>query len=248
MRRLNMGLETLRGTVNGLEDSLRASLREDANRMLSALFSAAPGPVPAPAVASNPSTVGFAEIPGGDAGAEGLDGRQVFTGLTELNGRVEELRAEMQAKTVELLELKATVMGHDGQLKKVPDRAGVVSNSTDNFPPGATGKMMDAKLNAARTEILGGFEKRVESAESRCEEKAGDVRRQCQREQGERQEQMEDALHESATDFRTELRKLQAQIHGFKTSESCCGRLSGLVERVQLLETSWPASTSPRGT
>ncbi|XP_034445450.1 EMILIN-3 [Hippoglossus hippoglossus] len=238
VRRLNMGLETLRGTVNGLEDSLRASLREDANRMLSALFSAAPGSVPAPAVASNPSTVGFAEIPGGDAGTEGLDGRQVFTGLTELNGRVEELRAEMQAKTVELLELKATVMGHDGQLNKVPDRAGVVSNSTDNFPPGAMGKMMDAKLNASRTEILSGFEKRVEGAEGRCEEKAGDVRRQCQREQGERQEQMEDALHESATDFRTELRNLQAQIHGFKTSESCCGRLSGLVERLQLLETS----------
>ncbi|CAB1455117.1 unnamed protein product [Pleuronectes platessa] len=140
VRRLNMGLETLRATVNGLEDSLRASLREDANRMLSALFSAAPGPVHAPAVASNPSTVGFAEIPGGDAGSEGLDGRQVFTGLTELNGRVEELRAEMQAKTVELLELKATVMGHDGQLKKVPDRARAVSNSTDNFAPGANGK------------------------------------------------------------------------------------------------------------
>ncbi|KAF0035655.1 hypothetical protein F2P81_010967 [Scophthalmus maximus] len=236
VQRLNQGLETLRGTVNGLEDSLRASLREDANRMLSALLSAAP--VPAPALASSLSTVGFAEIPGGNAETEGLDGRQVFTGLTELNGRVEELRAELQAKTVELQELKATVMGHDGQLKKISNLPGVVSNSTGNLTQRAMENLMDAKLNAARTEILGGFEKRVENAEGRCEEKAGDVRRQCQREQGERQEQMEDALHESTTDLRTELINLQAQIHGFKATEGCCGRTSGLVERVQQLETS----------
>ncbi len=242
MRRLNQGLETLRGTVNGLEDSLRASLREDANRMLSALLSAAPGPgpIPAPAVASSPSTVGFVEIPGRDPETDGLDGRHVFPGLTELNGRVEELRTELQAKTAELQELKATVMGHDGALK-MSNRAGVLSDSTDNLGGNAQRtmeKLMDAKLSAARTEILGGFEKRVESAEGRCEEKAGDVRRQCQREKGETQEQMEDALEESTTDLRTELRSLQAQIHGLKAAESCCGRINGLVERVQLLETS----------
>uniref|UniRef100_A0A4W6DYZ7 Elastin microfibril interfacer 3a n=1 Tax=Lates calcarifer TaxID=8187 RepID=A0A4W6DYZ7_LATCA len=238
VRRLNQGLETLRGTVNGLEESLRASLREDANRMLSALLSAAPGPVPAPAVASSTSTVGFAEIPGGNPETEGLDGRHVFPGLTELNGRVEDLRAELQAKTVELQELKSTVMGHDGELKKM---SGVVLDSTGNTGGNAERameKLMDAKLNAARTEILDGFEKRVESAEGRCEEKAGDVRRQCQKEQGERQEQMEDVLHESTTDLTTELRNLRAQIHGIQAAEGCCGRMSGLVERVQLLETS----------
>uniref|UniRef100_A0A8C4I744 Elastin microfibril interfacer 3a n=1 Tax=Dicentrarchus labrax TaxID=13489 RepID=A0A8C4I744_DICLA len=241
VQRLNQGLETLRGTVNGLEDSLRASLREDANRMLSALLSAAPGPVPAPAVASSPSTVGFVEIPGGDPETEGLDGTHVFPGLTELNGRVEELRTVLQAKTAELQELKATVMGHDGALKTMSNRAGVVSDSTGNLVGNAQRAMetvMDAKLSAARTEILGGFEKRVESAEGRCEEKAGDARRQCQREQGERQEQMEDALEESTTDLRTELRNLQAQIHGLKATESCGGRVNGLDERVQLLETS----------
>ncbi|KAM9351024.1 EMILIN-3 [Symphorus nematophorus] len=237
VQRLNQGLETLQGTVNGLEDSLRASLREDANRMLSALLSATPGPVPAPAVASSSSsTVGFVEIPGGDPDTEGLDGRHVFPGLSELNGRVEELRQELQAKTAELQELKATVMGHDGALKKMSN-----SNSTGNLEGNAQRameKMMDAKLSAVRTEILGGFEKRVETAEGRCEEKAGDVRRQCQREQDDRQEQMEDALVESNTDLRTELRNLQAQIHDLKAAEGCCGRVTGLAERVQLLETS----------
>ncbi|XP_074538551.1 EMILIN-3 [Halichoeres trimaculatus] len=241
VQRLNQGLETLRATVNGLEDSLRASLREDANRMLSALLSAAPGPVPAPAISSSPSNVGFVEIPGGDPATEGLDGRLVFPGLTELNGRVEELRAELQAKTAELHELKATVMGHDGALKKISDRAGVLSDTTDKLRGNASGtleKLMDAKLSEARTEILGGFEKRVESAEGRCEENAGDVRRQCQREQGERQEQMEDALEESNTGLRAELRKLQEQIHGLKSTEGCCSGVNGLVERVLQLETS----------
>lgn len=237
MQRLNQGLETLRGTVNGLEESLRASLREDANRMLSALLSAAPGPVPAPAVASSPTTVGFVEIPGGDPDTEGLDGTHVFPGLSELNGRVDELRKELLAKTSELQELKATVMGHDGALKKISNRAGEVSDSTSNLG-GDMVKLMNDTLSAARTEIIGGFEKRVENAEGRCQEKAGDVLRQCQREQDERQEQMEDALVESTIDMRTELRKLQAQVHGLKTVESCSGRVSGLVERVKLLETS----------
>lgn len=241
VQRLNRGLETLRGTVNGLEDSLRASLREDANRMLSALLSAAPGPIPAPAVASSSSTVGFVEIPGGDPATEGLDGRHVFPGLAELKGRVEELRTELKAKSAELQELKTTVMGHDGALKTISNRPLVISDSTGNLEGNAQRaieKLMDAKLSEARTEILGGFEKRVESTEGRCEEKAGDVHRQCQREQGERQEQMEDALEESTTNLRKELKNLQTQIHSLKASESCCGRVSGLVERVQLLETS----------
>ncbi|KAF1390145.1 hypothetical protein PFLUV_G00055070 [Perca fluviatilis] len=241
VRRLNQGLEILRGTVNGLEDSLRASLREDANRMLSALLSAAPGPVPAPVVASGPSTVGFVEIPGGDPETEGLDGRHVFPGLTELNGRVEELRTELQAKTTELQELKATVTGHDEALKKTLNRTGLVSDSNGNLGENAQKAMenlMDAKLSAARTEILGGFEERVESAEGRCKEKAGHLGGQCEREKSQRQEQMEDALEVSNTHLRTELRNLKAQIHGLKATESCSGRLSGLVERVHMLETS----------
>lgn len=239
MQRLNRGLETLRGTVNGLEESLRASLREDANRMLSALLSASPGAVPAPAAASGQSTVGFVEISLGGPEAEGLDGRTVFPGLTELNGRVEELRTVLQAKTLELQELKATVTGHDGALKKMA--AGIISDSTvslEGAPQIAIENLMDGKLSEARSEILGGFEVRVKSAEGKCEEKAGDLRRQCQREQSERQEQMEDALEGSSTDLRSELRDLQAQIQGLKASGNCSSRVGGLVERVHRLETS----------
>ncbi|XP_077371412.1 EMILIN-3 [Festucalex cinctus] len=240
VRRLNQGLESLRGTVNGLEDSLRASLREDANRMLTALLSAVPSPLSAPAVASSPSTVGFVEIPGGDPEAGALDGRHVFSGLTELNGKVEDLRTELQAKAAELQELKARVMKHDGALEKMPTRGGTVSDSThlEGKDQKDIEQLLDEKLSAARTDILGGFEKRVESAVGRCEGKAEDTRRQCQNEQGERQEHMKDVLEESTSDLRTEMRSLQTQIHHLNTRESCCAVVTGLSDRVRLVETS----------
>ncbi|XP_017264924.1 EMILIN-3 [Kryptolebias marmoratus] len=246
MRRLSQGLETLRGTVAGLEDSLQASLREDATRMLSALLSPAPGPVTAPAAASNPSPVGFVEIPGGDPDMEGLDGSHVFSGLTELNGRVEELRTELRAKTAELQELKATVMGHDGVLMKISNGAGVVSDSSADTG-GAVENLMDAKLSAIRVEILDGFEKHVKSAEEQCKEKAGDELHQCQKEQQQQQEHMRGALEESTTKLRSELGTLQALIHGLPATEECCGRIGGLVERVQQLETSMASLNQSQG-
>lgn len=146
--RLNQGLDTLRETVNGLEDSLRTSLREDANRMLSALLSAAPGPVPAPPVASSLSTVGFGEIPGGSEETVGVDGRQVFTGFTELIESVEELRAEVEARTTELQELKETVTGHDGQLKTMSNSFAVVDSELNgNVTEVSIEELVDSKIN-----------------------------------------------------------------------------------------------------
>lgn len=224
---LTQGLEALRGTVSGLEESLRASLREDANRMLSALLSAGPGPVPAAAVSSSPSTVEFGEIPGGDPETEGLDGRDVFPGLSGLKVNVEELRTALQTKTEELQELKATVLRHDGALTRLQ---GAAQTSLQ--------QLVEAKLGQARTDILAGLEKRVESAEGRCEEKAGDVHRQCQREQSQHQEQLVEVLEESTTSLRKELTDVRTQIRSLKASKSCCGRTAGLGERVQMLETS----------
>lgn len=236
VQRLFQGLETLRGTVNGLEDSLRASLREDANRMLSALLSAAPGPISDTAVSSSPSTVEFGEIPGGDPETEGLDGRHVFPGLSGLKVKVEELRTALQTKTEELQELKATVLRHDGALTEMSSKH--LSDRLEGAAQTPLEQLIEAKLGEARTDLLGGFEKRVETAEGRCEEKVGNVHRQCQREQGEHQEQMVDALEESATNLRKELTDVKTQIRGLKASKSCCGRVAGLAQRVQMLETS----------
>ncbi|CAB1329895.1 unnamed protein product [Coregonus sp. 'balchen'] len=237
VRRLSQGLETLRGTVNGLEDGLRASLWEDANRMLSTLLTAAPGPVPAPALSSSPhSTVGFADIPGGDPNAEGLDGGQAFPGLGELTGRVEELRTELQAKAAEMEELRGSVIRHDGTLKKMSGGADSLTGTRTRDTQKAMEDLVDAKLGGARTEILGEFEKRVESAESRCEERAREVSQQCHREQQERQDLMELALEGSTTGLRKELGHLQTQIQGHDLTEGCCGRVTGLGERVHLLE------------
>eukprot|EP00063_Salmo_salar_P027283 XP_014002118.1 PREDICTED: EMILIN-3-like [Salmo salar] len=237
VRRLSQGLETLRGTVNGLEDGLRASLWEDANRMLSALLSAEPSPVPAPALSSSPhSTVGFADIPGGDPDAEGLDGGQAFPGLSELTGRVEELRTELQAKAAELEELRGSVIRHDGTLKKMSGGVDSLTRAEARDNQKAMEDLVDAKLGGARTEILGEFEKRVESAETRCGERARELSRQCHRGQQERQDLMELALEVSATGLRKELGYLQTQIQGHVLTEGCCGRVTGLGESVHLLE------------
>ncbi|MEQ2251373.1 hypothetical protein ILYODFUR_010273 [Ilyodon furcidens] len=234
---LNHGLETLRGTVIGMENSLRASLREDASRMLSALLSAAPSPLSAQATASNPPSIGFVEIPARDLDMEGLDSSYMFPGLTELNGRVEELKTELQVKAAEMQELRATVEGHNGVLKMISNGAVVPPDSNGNTGGGIEG-LMDAKLSAVRVEILDGLEKHVESAEGRCGEKVGDECRQCQSDHCKQQEQMRDALEESTLKLRTELGNIQSQIHGLTDTESCCGSMRGLAERVEHLETS----------
>ncbi|XP_076132019.1 EMILIN-3 [Alosa pseudoharengus] len=238
VQRLSRGLETLRGTVTGLEDSLRASLREDANRMLSALLSAAPATGPHTAGASSASTVGFGDLPGVAPEVVGLDGVQ-FPGLTELVGKVADLRSELQAKANELDELRGTVLGHDGALK-------MLTNSTNSLTGSplapdaqrAMEKMVDTKLSGARTAILGGFERRVETAEYRCKERAGEVRRQCQKDQMDGQSQMEDNLGGSMADLRKQLADLQAQIQSLSPEDGCCNGVSGLTERVVLLEQS----------
>lgn len=239
VQRLSRGLETLRGTVTGLEDSLRASLREDANRMLSALLSAAPAAGPHPALTSSASTVGFGDLPGVAPEAMGLDGVQ-FPGLSELVGKVADLRRELQAKAAELEDLRGTVLGHDGTLKRLTNTTNLLTGSP--LEPDAQSvmeKMVDAKLSSARTAILGGFERRVETAENRCEERAGEVRRQCQKDQMDGQSQLEDTLDDNMADLRKQLADLQAQIQSLlPEDDGCCHGVSGLTERVVLLEQS----------
>lgn len=239
VQRLSRSLETLRGTVTGLEDSLRASLREDANRMLSALLSAAPAAGPQPALVSRDSSVGFGDLPGVAPDREGLDGMQ-YPGLSELVGKVAELRTELRAKATELEELRGTVLGHDSALQRLNN--GTHALAGNPLPPDAQSTMetmVDGKLSGARTAILGGFERRVEAAESRCEERVGEVRRQCQKDLLDGEDQLEEALDNSVDDLRKQLADLQAQLQSLSSPEDgCCHAVSGLTERVVMLEQS----------
>ncbi|RXN23200.1 EMILIN-3-like protein [Labeo rohita] len=234
VQRLSLGLETLRGTVTGLEDSLRASLREDANRMLTALISAGPSPIAAPSL-SRDSSVGFGDLPGGAPDIEGSDMVGQFPNLVDLAEKVSELRAELVAKVSELEELRGAVVGHNNTLQRL-------SNGSVNLTPTDFQKtletMVESKMSEARVDILDGFEKRVESAEERCKGRMTEVRLQCKEELLDGQEQIEQVLDIRATGLRTELQKLQAQLQDLEPEEGCCIALSGLTERLIYVEQS----------
>ncbi|KAL3064399.1 hypothetical protein OYC64_000632 [Pagothenia borchgrevinki] len=224
LRRLTQGLDTLNGVVVGLEEHLRTSLREDTNKVLLSLLPNAPR-LP-------DSTVGFGVIP--DGTPDGLEGES-FNGFGDLAGRVTEVKDELRAKTHILEEIQGMVLGHDGQLKRLLGGAGgrPISGSSFNVE-----QILDAKLAGVRAEILDGFELRLTSLETHCDERIGAVKNQCHREHMDGQEQMQQSLDGRETGIREELGTLQAQIQGLTLTESCCGQVNSLSQRVLLLEES----------
>ncbi|XP_072552872.1 EMILIN-3 [Salminus brasiliensis] len=226
LRRLSQGLDTLNGLVAGLEERLRVSLREDTTKMLTTLLGAPRRP---------DSTVGFGVIPEG--APESLDGSEGFPVLGELVGRVTEVKDELRAKSNMLDEIHGMVMGHDGQLKRLME--------ADAGRPVLTGgtqalleELLDARLAGVRAEILDGFERRLSGLENHCDERIGQVQQQCQKEHINGQEQLQQSLDGRETGLRKELGELQTQIQGLTLTESCCGQVNSLTQRVLLLEES----------
>ncbi|KAE8293568.1 EMILIN-3 EMILIN-5 Elastin microfibril interface-located protein 3 [Larimichthys crocea] len=223
LRRLTQGLDTLNGVVAGLEERLRISLREDTNKILVSLLQNPPR-VP-------DSTVGFEVIPDGPRGGE------TFNGFGDLAGRVTEVRDELRAKTHIIEEIQGMVLSHDGQLKKLLEGA----RGRPIPGPSSTAyldEILDIKLAGVRAEILDGFERRLTGLENHCDTKIGEVQRQCHRDHMDGQEQMQQSLDGKETGLREELGSLQAQIQGLTLTESCCGQVNSLSQRVLLLEDS----------
>ncbi|XP_062398137.1 EMILIN-3 isoform X2 [Sardina pilchardus] len=234
LRRLTQGLDTLNGVVAGLEDRLRVSLRDDTNKLLTTLLSGAP-----PRLTPD-SSVGFGVIPDGNldglSGGSSTDGGGGFLGYGELVGRVTEVKDELRLKSDMLDEIHGMVMGHDGQLKRLLETA-----TGRPIPGGVVNQrlledMVDSRLAGVRAEILDGFEKRLLEMEGHCDDRIGQVQKQCQNEHLDGQEQMQQSLDGRETGLRKELGHLQEQIQGLTLTESCCGQVSGLSQRVLLLE------------
>ncbi|KAK2851523.1 hypothetical protein Q5P01_007799 [Channa striata] len=226
LRHLTQGLDTLNGVVAGLEERLRISVREDTNKILVSLL---PNPPRVP-----DSTVGFGVIP--DGTPDGLDGEESFTGFGDLAGRVTEVKEELRAKTHIIEEIQGMVLGHDGQLKRLLE--GAQGRPIPETVSATLDEILDAKLANVRAEILDGFERRLAGLENHCDEKIGEVQRQCHRENMDGQEHMQQSLDGKATGLREELGSLQAQIQGLTLTESCCGQVNSLSQRVLLLEES----------
>lgn len=232
VQRISLGLETLRGTVTGLEDSLRTSLREDANRMLNALISAAPIPIASPSL-SRDSSIGFGDLPGGAPDIEGSDVMGHFPNLADLAEKLSVLQAELVVKTSELAELRGAVLNHNSTLNRLSD--GSVNLTQTDFQK-ALETLVEFKMSKAQVAILDGFEKRLESAEERCEGQVAELRLQCKEELVDGQDQMEQVIDVRAAGLKAELQKLQAQLQDLEPEEGCCIAVSGLTERIYYLE------------
>ncbi|XP_072305877.1 EMILIN-3 [Eucyclogobius newberryi] len=224
-RRLSQSLDTLNGVVVGLEERLRTSLREDTNKILVSLL---PNPPRTP-----DSAVGFGVIPDGSPGV--LEGQESFNGFGDLAGRVTEVRDELRAKAHIIEEIQGMVLGHDGQLKKLFEgaRGRPIAGSNLNVE-----EILNQKLDGVRSEILDGFEQRLTGLESHCDERIRAVQQQCHHEHMNGQEQIQKSLDGRETGLRKELGTLQAQIQGLTLTESCCGQVNSLSQRMLLLEDS----------
>uniref|UniRef100_A0AAV2LX79 EMI domain-containing protein n=1 Tax=Knipowitschia caucasica TaxID=637954 RepID=A0AAV2LX79_KNICA len=223
LRRLSLTLDSLSGAVVGLEQRLRTSLREDTNKMLVSLLPNR----------RHDSSVGFGVLP--DGSPDGLEGQESFNGFGDLAGRVTEVRDELRAKTHIIEEIQGMVLGHDGQLKKLLDspRGRPIAGSQLNVE-----ELLNQKLAGVRSEILDGFERRLNGMESHCDQMVSAVQQQCHRDHMNGQEQMQQSLDGRETGLRKELGTLQAQIQGLTLTESCCGQVNSLSQRMLLLEDS----------
>lgn len=230
MQRLSLGLETLRAKVSSLEDHLRASLREDANRMLSTLLSAAPAPA---AAASRDMTVGFGDLPGGAPDLEGSDAIGHFPNLGELAEKVAELHAEVMAKSSDIVDLKKTVLEHEGALQSL---SGKPVNHTDSQQ--ALETLVETKCNNAGEAVLGEFDKRVENVKQRCEDRVMEVHLQCKKELMEGQEQLEQVINGSVSALKIEIANIYAELQSLEPEDACCMAMSGMTERLFFLEQS----------
>ncbi|KAK9953859.1 hypothetical protein ABG768_015979 [Culter alburnus] len=225
LRKLSQDLDTLNGMVIGMEERLRISLREDTKKMLTSLLGGAPRLLD--------TSVGFGLIPEGTP--NGLDGDENLPGFGELVGRVMEVKDELKVKSDMLDEIRGMVMGHDGQLKRLIDTA------TGRPIPGDQRhleELLDSRLAGVRADVLDGFERRLTGLETHCDERIGQVQQQCHKEHLTGQEQIQLSLDGRETGLRKELGELQAQIQGLTVTESCCGDINSLTQRMFQLEDS----------
>ncbi|KTG36332.1 hypothetical protein cypCar_00039119 [Cyprinus carpio] len=225
LRKLSQDLVTLNGLVTGMEERLRVSLREDTKKILTTLLGGAPRLLD--------TSVGFGLIPEGTP--NGLDGEENLPGFGELVGRVMEVKDELRAKSDMLDEIRGMVIGHDGQLRKLTDTA------TGSPIPGGQRhleELLDSRLTSIRAEVLDGFERRLTGLEGHCDERIGQVQQQCHKEHLTGQEQIQLSLDGHETGLRKELGELQAQIQGLTVTESCCGEINSLTQRMFQLEDS----------
>ncbi|KAG8446175.1 hypothetical protein GDO86_013867 [Hymenochirus boettgeri] len=216
VRRLSQSYESLQGMVTSLGDSLRLSIQEDTNKIISSLVSGQSS--------AAHSSVGFGVIPDALAEAPHVPG--------DLSGRVAEVSETLRSKTELLDEVNGMVMGHEEQLKHLLEATKPsVFTSTELLD-----QYLDRKLAEARVQLLDGLEKRLQNIQGACEAKVKAVKKECIDGEQAASQRIHQEIDGREVEMRKEMSDLQSKVNGFNAPEGCCSQVESLNRRTEELE------------
>ncbi|KAE8576487.1 hypothetical protein XENTR_v10004210 [Xenopus tropicalis] len=216
VRRLSQSYESLQGVVTGLGDSLRLSIQEDTNKMIGSLINS-------PSSASH-SSVGFGVIPDALAEAPHIPG--------DISGRVSEVADILRTKTELLDEVNGMVLGHEAQLKHLLEAAKPSPLTSTEL----LDQYLEGKLAETRAQLLEGLETRLQNIQGACDVKVQAVKKECIDGEQAASHRIQQEMDGREVEMRREMSAMNAKVIGFSAPEGCCGRIEGLIKRVEELE------------
>ncbi|XP_041434453.1 EMILIN-3 isoform X2 [Xenopus laevis] len=216
VRRLSQSYESLQGVVTSLGDSLRLSIQEDTNKMIGSLINS-------PSSASQ-SSVEFGVIPDALAEAPHIPG--------DISGKVAEVSDILRTKTELLDEVNGMVMGHEAQLKHLLDAAKPSALTSTEL----LDQYLEGKLAESRAQLLEGIETRLQNIQGVCDVKVQTVKKECIDGEQAASYRIQQEMDGKEVEMRKEMSALNAKVIGFSAPEGCCGRIDGLIKRIEELE------------
>ncbi|XP_032810637.1 EMILIN-3 [Petromyzon marinus] len=245
-RRLASSLETLRVSLAGMADRLRAAAQEDASRLLLGLLeSGANTRLPEGTAIRDPEGL----LP--DLRAAGLrlgpNGQLVAPGLQEVASKVTQVTDVLKTKSEALDELQGLVLDHTHKIQQLMDISRNGADSAAGHDLSSIDAHLQKRIDDARAQILSGVEQKTSALKCSCDTQLV-VLQQQQEEQ--RDQRVQDALD----GFTGQLESLRARLDaptgpvgdpsaggtgGSDVGGDCCrdlaSRLGGLESRVSLV-------------
>ncbi|XP_061418314.1 EMILIN-2-like [Lethenteron reissneri] len=181
-RRLTSSLETLRVSLAGMADRLRAAAQEDASRLLLGLLeSGANTRLPEGTAIRDPEGL----LP--DLRASGLrlgpNGQLVAPGLQEVASKVTHVTDVLKTKSEALDELQGLVLDHTHKIQQLMDISRNGADSAAGHDLSSIDAHLQKRIDDARAQILSGVEQKTSALKCSCDTQLVVLQQQEQRDQ-----------------------------------------------------------------